>query len=291
MRRIGTLTGLVIGLVLGLVALSPAATAGGDGDYSGHNSNDTVVVQGTEGQTDQSSGSSTPSVAYNPNAAPAVVYEHSYTPACSVNGPPPYGNDAMCMAAVAGCKYQGEGNAILMRHYRRASDSKNWEFVGNECRGPDEPTQEEPKITQEMVFDQAYAQAPKPTAGVQPGNRSYVNLPNNYYADAPGSTQTVTVLGHPIRIVFTVNQITWDFGDGQSATGKGVENADVGAPGAVEHAYSQQGTYQITASSTVGVQFTLPDGQRIDQPNAFRFTSNAVQLPVGEIQTRVDQTH
>jgi hypothetical protein len=286
MRRIVTMAVVVVAL---LVA-GPAATADGPGNYDGHNSSNGTVFDGSAGHQDQSPGSGTPTGVYDPSSPPAVVYEHFWTPACSPNGPPPYTSDVMCMAAASGCKYQGQPDAILMRHYRRASDSKTWEFVDNECRGPDQPARQEPRITQEMVFDQAYAAAPRPTAGVQPGNRSYVNLPNNYYADAPGKTETVTVLGHPIRVVFTVNQVTWDFGDDQSATGKGVKNADVGAPGAVEHAYARQGSYQITASTTVGVQFTLPDGQAVDQPNAFTFTSDAVQLPVGEIQTRVDST-
>ncbi len=33
-----------------------------------------------------------------------------------------------------------------------------------------------------------------------------------------------------------------------------------------------------------------PDGQTVDDPGAFEFTSEAVTLPVGEIQTRVDAT-
>ena len=69
------------------------------------------------------------------------------------------------------------------------------------------------------------------------------------------------------------------------------KDADIGAPGAVEHAYDQQGSYEITATSTVGVSFTLPNGQTVNTPGAFRFTSEPVALPIGEVQTRVDSTN
>lgn len=85
--------------------------------------------------------------------------------------------------------------------------------------------------------------------------------------------------------------MTWDFGDGSPpGSGMGVKDADVGAPGAVEHEYLQQGTYTITATSTVGVRFTLPNGQTVDIPNAFSMPGEPVDLPIGEIQTRVDST-
>jgi hypothetical protein len=213
-----------------------------------------------------------------------------------VNGPPGDGvggGDVMCMGAASICDARGQKDAIFMRHYRRlvGSPGATWELVGTECRGPNEPTQQQPQVTQEMVLDQAYAAAPHPTASVQPGTRSYVNLPNNYYAEAPDDTVTVNVLGHPIALTFTVSDITWDFGDGTSGSGEGVKDADVGAPGAVEHAYAAQGSYDITATSTVGVRFTLPNGQAVNLPGAFEFTSDTVTLPVGEIQTRVDSTN
>jgi len=59
----------------------------------------------------------------------------------------------------------------------------------------------------------------------------------------------------------------------------------------VEHAYDHQGSYDITATSTVGVRFTLPNGQAVELPGAFEFSSDPVTLPVGEIQTRVDSTN
>ena len=279
----------------GLVLTAPTlAFACPRGDYGssttggGTNIGGACPGDGGDGTSDPGSGDGP----YVPSGPPPPVYEDYYTPACSPNGPP--GSDAgvMCMGAATVCDYQtpDDPSVIWMQHWRRQVPGGTWDFVGNECRGANDPTTVQPEVTEEMVLDEAYAAAPKPSAAVQPGTRSYVNVPNNYYANAPGRTTTVNVLGIPIQVVFTVNQISWDFGDGTSATGAGVQNAAVGAAGAVEHAYVTQGSYTIRANSTVGVRFTLPDGSAVDLPNAFEFSSAPVVLPVGEIQTRVDST-
>ena len=140
---------------------------------------------------------------------PPPVYKDYYTPACMTNGPPNGGSDAMCMAAVSVCKTQGHAGDLFMQHWRQQISPTvgTWEFVGSVCRGADDPVEQKPQITVEMVLDQAYAAAPKPTAVVQPGTRSYVNLPNNYYADAPTQTIPVVVLGQTIPVTFTVTDV------------------------------------------------------------------------------------
>lgn len=56
------------------------------------------------------------------------------------------------------------------------------------------------------------------------------------------------------------------------------------------YAYTRQGSYTITATSTVGARFALPDGQAVNLANAFSMPGEPVTLPIGEIQTRVDST-
>jgi hypothetical protein len=243
---------------------------------------------GTPGTSNPGNGGST-----GPTGPRPPAYEDYYTPACSSNGPPPQDGGALCMGAISICDSQGQPDAIYMQHWRRQvyPTQGSWEFAGNECRGATEPTNTPPQVTQEMVIDSAYAAAPKPTAMVQPGTRSYVNIPNNYYADAQDQTVDVTVLGNNIAVQFVVEKVTWSFGDGTSGEGKGIKDAGVGAPGSVEHAYVRSGDYSITASSVLGVRFTLPNGQQVNSPAAITMASPAVVLPVSEIQTRVDQTN
>ncbi len=158
---------------------------------------------------------------------------------------------------------------------------------GTFCADPDE--EQVPVITPEMVTDAAEQVAPKPVAQVQPGVRSYVNIPNNYFTENDETTIPVTVLGQQIQVTFVPTEDTWDFGDGVTATGSGVEDAEVGAAGAVEHAYARSGSYAIHVSRTYTVRFTLPGGVTT-VANAFTIPGPDTVLPVGEIQTRVDAT-
>ncbi len=161
-------------------------------------------------------------------------------------------------------------------------------FQGTFCADPEAPPV--PVITPQMVTDAAKQVAPKPTANVQPGTRSYANIPNNYFTEHAESTVPVTVLGQQIQVTFVPVGDTWDFGDGATADGSGIEDADVGAPGAVEHAYDRTGSYGISVSRTFTVRFTIP-GAPVTVENAFTIPGPETVLPVGEIQTRVDNTH
>jgi hypothetical protein len=286
------LTGfLLVALTAGLLAITVAPAAMADCQYTGGADGGLSVITGHCHSTGSLPGTNTGGGPYIPNGPPPPAYKDYWTPTCSVNGPPGNDGGAMCMAAATVCKTRGQANAIFMQHWRQQVSPTvgPWTFVANECRGPDAPTQQQPQVTQAMVLDQAYAAAPHPTAMVQPGNHSFVNFPNNYYADAADQTQTVNVLGHAIVVRFTVDQVTWDFGDGQSATGVGSKDADQGAPGSIEHAYARQGSYRIVANSRVSVQFTLPTGRTVNLPGAFSFASDPVVLPVGEIETRVNE--
>jgi hypothetical protein len=271
-----------------LVATGPQASAdpcqyGSDTGGGGVNVGGACAGGGTDtgGSDSGSTGGGGPS---------GPVYEDYYTPACSFNGPPGQGGDVMCMGATSICDTQGQPDALYMQHWQREvfPDQGTWKLVGSECRGPNEPTTTPPVVTEQMVVDAAYAAAPKPAAMVQPGTRSFVNIPNNYYADAQDQTVDVNVLGNTIAVTFKVESVSWDFGDSTSGEGVGAKDARVGAPGAVEHAYARQGDYSITATTSLGVQFTLPTGQQVNTPGAIEMTSPAVVLPVSEIQTRVD---
>ena len=172
---------------------------------------------------------------------------------------------------------------------RRGEPQGGWENVDTECRGGDEPTGVvEPEVTTPMVMQYAHRLAPTPEAHVEPDGDTYVNVPNNFFADAEDVDHTVTLFGQPITISFQVSDVTWQFGDGSTARGRGVENADVGQPGAVEHAYTRQGGYDVTATTSITVVFTLPGGQTVTRANAITTSSHPVTVPVGEIQTTVN---
>jgi len=107
-------------------------------------------------------------------------------------------------------------------------------FVPYECPAdPADPAEPEagqpparPQVTTEMVTEAARVTAPVNPPHVEPGTVSYVNIPNNYWTESPTVSDSVTVVGQTIPLVWTPTGTTWDFGDGSSATGEGVEGAD-----------------------------------------------------------------
>jgi hypothetical protein len=157
-------------------------------------------------------------------------------------------------------------------------------------RAPQAQAPAPPVITTQMVTDAARVTAPTAPPHVEPGNRSYVHIPNNYWTDALTVRNAVIVLGQSIPLTWTPTGTSWDFGDGASAAGNGVEGAALGAPGAIEHAYAGQGSYDITTSTTYNLSFVLP-GQGAQTIALTSPPSAPVTLPVGEIQTRVSYAH
>ena len=148
------------------------------------------------------------------------------------NGPPNGGSDAMCMAADSVCKSQGHPGDLFMQHWRQQITRRSAPGNTSKCLPRRRrPGRASAGTTVEQLLDQAYAAAPKPTAVVQPGTRSYVNLPNNYYADAPTQTIPVVVLGQTIPVTFTVTDVRWDFGDGGSATARASRTPRSTSPG------------------------------------------------------------
>ena len=158
-------------------------------------------------------------------------------------------------------------------------------FAGEQCMAPGEA--QAPVITPQMVVDAAQQVAPEPVAQVQPGNRSYVNVPNNYWSEDTTETIDVNVAGTPISVTFLPTDDTWDFGDGAGATGSGIKDADVGAAGAVEHPYARSGSYSSTSRAPTRCSSRCRVGR---SPSTTRSPSPGPtpSLPVGEIQTRVD---
>lgn len=164
--------------------------------------------------------------------------------------------------------------------------------VPSPCIQP-EPTDPEdpqapvaPVITTQMVTEAARVTAPVTPPHVEPGTRSYVNIPNNYWTDAPTVQSSVTVLGTTIPLTWTPTGTTWSFGDGSTATGEGIEDAGLGAAGAIEHSYARQGSYDITTSTSYDLTFVIP-GQGAQTIALVSPPSPPVTLPVSEIQTRV----
>ena len=289
-RSRGVLTGALSALLL--LGFSGTASAAGEGDDPGP----AIVNAGPTGENSQgfgaqqqSNGQSAPSSGSPDSGASNTSYQPTssapYTPP-----PPPTWTQMM----------EKDPNADLST-MPGAVDSCGSDWGGDgwnaqyaqptPCAPTDDPEPGEPparpQITAAMVTAAASVVAPTSPPHVEPGEVSYVHVPNNYWTDAPTVNNSLTLLGVTIPLRWTPVATTWNFGDGSSATGNGVAGANVGAPGAVEHAYDRQGSYDITTSTAYNLTFVLP-GQGAQTVQLTSPPSPAVTLPVGEVQTIVD---
>lgn len=232
---------------------------------------------------------------------PGPWTQRVYTPHCSANmvyatgpGVRDYQSDpdAMCTGASATCP-DGETSFWVFQRPMGADNRatrESFERAGTVCRGPNEPNESEPpSISLERIIDEARALAPVPTFVIEPGAKTYVNVPTNFAADVGPVTVDVTLLGVTIPVEFTPGDVTWNFGDGGTATGVGVRNASVGQSDAVEHRYARSGEYGVTMSVGYDVRVIIPTGDPLTLPTPIERTAQAQTLPVGEIQSVVTE--
>lgn len=274
------------------IAVPTTATAGEDDPiYGGNADGDGAVIDGSQGGSNQNGGGGSSPAVYT---VPKPYKEYRYVAACSQNTVDG-GEDNLCGSAVYTCPDDGD---IRYRVYTRqhdadgdVADGADFEYAGTQCRGPNDPDEGGPiQITTADIADEARKAAPTTVVHVEPGNRSYVNVPTNFYADAAAENASVQVLGQSIALRFEPSGFTWTYGDGSTGSGPGVQGAPVGGPGAVEHAYLRSGDVTITVTRIFEVTFTLPGGQTgtIPAPGVSN-TSAPYPLEIGEIQTTVTE--
>lgn len=278
-------TATVLAAIL-IVAMPTAAWADPEIDITG--GGDTVTGTGTDSTSTPTGGGGSNGV----YTLPKPYKEYRYVPACSQNSVD-LGGDNLCGGAIYTCPDDGDirYRVYTLQHDANGdvADGADFEYVGTLCRGADDPPEGGPvQITTADIREEASKVAPVTTVHVEPGNRSYVNVPTNFYADSAGQDASIQILGQTIGLRFEPSGYTWTYGDGSTGSGAGVKNAPVGGPGAVEHAYVRSGDVDITLTRTFAVTFTLPGGQTGTLPApGVSNTSEPYPLEIGEIQTVV----
>ncbi|MET0469177.1 MAG: hypothetical protein ABWZ87_10580 [Aeromicrobium sp.] len=283
-RRVTVLLVTIVAVVMGT-----AVTAAADPDVTGDD--DEIVFEDDESSNDQT-GNGTGGGGDAVIRIPKPYKEYRYVPNCSANAPEG-GADALCGGAVYTCPEPGDINYRVYTRQRNAdgslADGAEWEPGGLQCRGADDPPEGGPiEITTADIADEARKAAPVTVVHVEPVTTTFVNVPNNFYADDEGQDATVELLGQAIALRFEPTGFAWSFGDGSSGSGAGQEGAPVGGAGTVEHEYRRSGDVEITLTRTFEVTYTIPGGQTgvLPAPGVSN-TSAPYALQVGEIQSTV----
>lgn len=266
------------------------------GDWDGTQDGGGVDVGGGE-----SGDGSTPGSGPITIAVPGPWTQRVYVPNCDINEVRATGRgvgdyetvaDVLC-GGWTSCSAE-EDNSYRVFERAMGADNRatedHFSSAGTVCRSAPDPSESEPPtVSVADIMDRARALAPTPTFVIEPATKSYVNVPTNVAAEATALTVNVTVLGFTVPVEFTPGDVRWSFGDGGTATGVGIRNADVGESGAVEHVYGRSGDYAVTVTVDYDARILIPGGTPITFPTPIARTSAPQGLEVGEIQSVVTQ--
>lgn len=154
--------------------------------------------------------------------------------------------------------------------------TKVWERVGTTCWPNAVPNNTaRPQLTMAMIKSQwEHTPFAKPTVATQPvGGATLVTLPvyfQLHYPAAgfqPNEINTVTLLGHQVRIKPTFKHNVFTFGDG-STSGTTQSGGGTYPDGDIKHAYDKRGRYTTSVATTYGGQYSVDGGGWADIPGA-----------------------
>lgn len=296
LRRAASILALTTALVFGA-----GVGAYADPTWDGENTDGGTDVGGTDGGSNGNPGTGGNNGGGGAIRVPVPWTQKVFVPYCSDNSVRATGRGVGDYETVGDVLCTGFGSCPADDEYRyrvfersmgpdNLATEDNFRSAGVVCRGRDEPNESEPPtITTEDIIERARALAPTPTFVIEPADRSYVNIPTNFAAEAEAARVTVELLGYSIPVEFTPGDVTWSFGDGSSGSGVGVRNASVGQSGAVEHAYARSGEFSVSVTVGYTARIFVPNGPPIDMPTPIDRTSAPQALEVGEIQSVVTE--
>ena len=154
-------------------------------------------------------------------------------------------------------------------------------------------TRPDPKLTAQMVRDQAEKLLPHPVIGsAPPGRVTLVNIETVLWIASASERRlgTVTLLGRRVEIRAHIDRVTWRFGDGASATTTGPGTAYTDrhpcrtkqCPGYFGHTYTDTGSTTITAALTWTGQFSVDGGAWQTIPGTVTAAATSTTIDVKE---------
>lgn len=171
-------------------------------------------------------------------------------------------------SAVAACTAQtaadGVPRAVAIRLIRQGDGS--WQYAGGVCQrsGP-------AQVTAAMVRQQIARLIPRAAIGMAPQQATLVNIQTVMWVDTSPqrALSPLTILGHRVLVTLRLDQVRWDFGDGQSDSppipGKRYDAVNdpcrtVECPDYYGHVYTDTGSMTVAATGNWVASFTVDGG-------------------------------
>lgn len=255
---------------------------GGGGAYTGYDEQETRALERSD---------KAPVMVANKKVIKQVPYEYMTLLACG-NNFPTKGRELGCTSAYQICtdaNAEGPYTRIYRRFTEIAPGTPNpWRSVGTTCWPNAVPnSNNRPRLTMAMIKSQwEHTPFAKPTASTQPvGGRTLVTLPAYFqlhYPAAgfqPNEINTVTLLGHQVRIRPTFKHNVFTYGDG-TTSGPTQSAGGVYPDGDIKHAYTKAGHYVTSVATTYGGQYSVDGGAWADIPGTITVAgpSSAIEV-------------
>lgn len=226
-----------------------------------------------------------------------VPYQYTVTLACGGNTPESPGGEAGCAAAFQTCEHVENADGPYVTVFRRTAAPSNppggaptygtWQNVGTTCWPQLVPNAAaKPQLTLAMITAQwRRTNFAKPQVVTQPvGGRTLVGLPTYFQLTwptagfEPGETDTVTMLGHQVRIKPTFRSNVFHFGDGSSQAT--TSNGGPYPSGDVTHTYEHKAGLRVSITTTYGGQYSVDGSAWADIPGTLAIPGPASDLAV-----------
>lgn len=252
---------------------------------------DDGVYSGMTQQTTAELANSWPP-SYGPDN-PERWFQYRPVPDCPGNHPdePDY---ASCLWAITYCEERvPDSSGPYSQVYRRIVDETgpldSWVYIGHTCFTDLVPERsgDDVELTIEHILEQFHRTAfADPTTSLQPPDgRGLVNLPVYFElvwdpeGFEPMEIDTSILLGHEVRIRPTLQEVVYDFGDGQTygpTTSTGGRYPD----GDVTHTYASAGTVDPSITVVYGGQYSVDGGSWQIVPGSATVTGPAQPLEI-----------
>jgi len=200
---------------------------------------------------------------------------------------------AGCGNWVNGCRATGQATGkpetAAIRLIKNADGT--WGPNGAACRatGP-------PRVTPQMVWEQASRMIPPAAIGLAPHENTLVNIQTIMWVDtaAARNLPDVTILGQQVSIDIKIDHVDWDFGDAKSSTSEGPGKAydaqgdpckDKQCPDYYGHTYTTTGDMTVTATVTWQATFRVGAGAVTPIPGTIPGPTTNAAILVGEARS------
>lgn len=215
----------------------------------------------------------------NVNSSPPR-YVTTYVPACPSNSPSEASPDALCTEALDACSAMGQEGVLywIYRGLARGAGAEGgWQFVGQQCRAPEDV----PEAAVPVFSAADFRRLPLPAGevNVQPPNgRTLINVPTNVFVDADEVTLPTELLGFPVRVRAAPSRFIWRFGDGGKLSTK-----DKGAPYPdlrTTHTYKKPGSVRVRLTTVYTGEYSVAGGPFLPIDGTAEVQSPAAGLTV-----------